>query len=336
MTLDPKKPVRSRSSGRNRYPPTSRGSALGEGLTCGYRCSMNCSCETPSNRGTEKRCPAMVVHANPLPSPGTLCTNTAPQRAIRPETRPGEKRSGRQAESRELPVPRVGSGPTDLWWRAEKGRIHQRWQQQPARHSSLFLRTSLGWFHTTYFPRCTGKHRGERSQKWRWPSVFYPACYFLGSLPAALPGLDSVQPRWSAHCLTFAASAAAAFGSGAAPFPESLGLRALALSARYPQRPLLSPLEVAAILPTFPSWPLANLQHRGATPAASEPKWSFWGFSNPINCLDSNLLLPYLGLFRPRVQHHRVLRRSEAGWFISLGVTYPPLMNSAVEIRKRV
>lgn len=125
---------------------------------------------------------------------------------------------------------------------------------------------------------------------------------------------------------------------GSSPISSSLlGLRGLGPVCSVSSASLAQPPRSRRNPPHFPFLPPANLQHRGATPAASENQNDHSGVLQPHQLgSDSNLLLPYLGLFRPRVQHHRVLRRSEAGWFISLGVTYPPLMNSAVEIRKRV
>lgn len=60
----------------------------------------------------------------------------------------------------------------------------------------------------------------------------------------------------------------------------------------------------------------ANLQHGGSAPAAPENQDDHSGVPQPHQLgSDSNLLLPYLGLFRPRVQHRRILRGSEAGFF---------------------
>lgn len=69
-----------------------------------------------------------------------------------------------------------------------------------------------------------------------------------------------------------------------------------------------------------PRVPRAQLQHRGAAAAAPEDQDDRPGLLQPHQLgADSNLRLPYLGLFRPGVQHRRVLGGSEAGVFLSLG-----------------
>lgn len=73
-------------------------------------------------------------------------------------------------------------------------------------------------------------------------------------------------------------------GSGAAPFPRvSWASAALALSARGPQRPLLSPLEVASTLPTFPSCPRRTYSTEEQPQQRQKTKMIILGFSNPIN-----------------------------------------------------
>ncbi|XP_068824404.1 m-AAA protease-interacting protein 1, mitochondrial [Capricornis sumatraensis] len=73
-------------------------------------------------------------------------------------------------------------------------------------------------------------------------------------------------------------------GSGAAPFPRvSWASAALALSARYPQRPLLGPLEVASTLPTFPSCPRRTYSTEEQPQQRQKTKMIILGFSNPIN-----------------------------------------------------
>ena len=58
---------------------------------------------------------------------------------------------------------------------------------------------------------------------------------------------------------------------------------ALALSARGPQRPLLSPLEVASTLPTFPSCPRRTYSTEEQPQQRQKTKMIILGFSNPIN-----------------------------------------------------
>lgn len=85
----------------------------------------------------------------------------------------------------------------------------------------------------------------------------------------------------------------------------------------------------------FPRLSAAQLRHRGEAAAAPENQDNYFGSLQPHQLAsDSNLRLPYLGLFRPRIQHGRILRGGEAGWFVSLGLTRPPLPHSAAT-RKR-
>ena len=125
--------------------------------------------------------------------------------------------------------------------------------------------------------------QGWKVTKWRWPSVFYPACYFLGLYRPGPPasGLP-VRPRWSPHCLDFAASAAAASALEQPHFLESLGpprpwpclLGVLGVPCSAPWKsPQPSPLS----LPT-PGEPTAP---RSSPGSVRKPKWSFWGSPTP-------------------------------------------------------
>ncbi|CAI9164973.1 unnamed protein product [Rangifer tarandus platyrhynchus] len=94
------------------------------------------------------------------------------------------------------------------------------------------------------------------------------------------PGSAEVKPPLSGLCCFCRRRLC----SGAAPFPRvSWASAALALSARGPQRPLLSPLEVAATLPTFPSYPRRTYSTEEQPQQRQKTKMIILGFSNPIN-----------------------------------------------------
>lgn len=199
-----------------------------------------------------------------------------------------------------------------------------------------FSEPRWGGFTPTYFPWCTGKHKGHKNGAGR-PS-FTALATFSASTGLGRPAPESQFGRGEAPIVWTLLLLPPPPRLGSSPISSSLlGLRGLGPVCSGSSASLAQPPGSRLNPPHFPFLPPANLQHRGATPAASENQNDHSGVLQPHQLgSDSNLLLPYLGLFRPRVQHHRVLRRSEAGWFISLGVTYPPLMNSAVKIRKSV
>ncbi|OWJ99984.1 hypothetical protein Celaphus_00016013 [Cervus elaphus hippelaphus] len=94
------------------------------------------------------------------------------------------------------------------------------------------------------------------------------------------PGSAEVKPPSSGLCCFCRRRLC----SGAAPFPRvSWASAALALSARGPQRPVLSPLEVAATLPTFPSYPRRTYSTEEQPQQRQKTKMIILGFSNPIN-----------------------------------------------------
>lgn len=94
------------------------------------------------------------------------------------------------------------------------------------------------------------------------------------------PGSAEVKPPSSGLCCFCRRRLC----SGAAPFPRvSWTSAALALSARGPQRPVLSPLEVAATLPTFPSYPRRTYSTEEQPQQRQKTKMIILGFSNPIN-----------------------------------------------------
>lgn len=94
------------------------------------------------------------------------------------------------------------------------------------------------------------------------------------------PGSAEVKPPLSGLCCFCRRRLC----SGAAPFPRvSWASAALALSARGRRRPLLSPLEVAATLPTFPSYPRRTYSTEEQPRQRQKTKMIILGFSNPIN-----------------------------------------------------
>lgn len=218
-----------------------------------------------------------------------------------------------------------------MWWRAGKWRTHQRCSKWPAWLSSLFLRVPPRWFPADFV---SVLHRqgvkGHKNGAGR-PSLT-PLAAFSASAGLGCPTLDSRFGRrvaavgWTLLLLP----PPPRLGSG--PVSSSLlGLRGLGAacssSSASPAQPSGTPHNPSR----FPFLPSANLQHRGAAPAAPENQDDHPGVLQPHQLdSDSNLLLPYLGLFRPRVQHCRILRGSEAGLFISLQIISPPLMHSTV------
>ncbi|XP_004262928.1 m-AAA protease-interacting protein 1, mitochondrial isoform X1 [Orcinus orca] len=79
-------------------------------------------------------------------------------------------------------------------------------------------------------------------------------------------------------------------GSGAAPFPRvSWASAALALPARAPQRPLLSPLGLPTTLPAFPSCPRRIYSTEEQPQQRQKTKMIILGFSNPINWIRTRI-----------------------------------------------
>lgn len=218
-----------------------------------------------------------------------LCTNTFLS-AIRLNKTSGEKRSGRQAESRELPVPRVGLGAGDYDGEQRRGEFTRGGSNRPARHSSPFSEPrSVGF--TTTFQDAQASTGVKGHKNGAGSSVFYPACYFLGLYRVAPPGLTSDQPRWSAHCLDFAASAAAS-AREQPHFLDALGLlRPWPCPFGILSQPLLSPLRSCRNLPTFPSaWRTYSTEEQPRR--SGKPKLIILGSPTPSTGLDSNL--PFL------------------------------------------
>lgn len=79
-------------------------------------------------------------------------------------------------------------------------------------------------------------------------------------------------------------------GSGAAPFPRvSWASAALALPARDPQRPLLSPLGLPTTLPAFSSCPRRTYSTEEHPQQRQKTKMIILGFSNPINWIRTRI-----------------------------------------------
>ena len=159
-------------------------------LTCGYRCRVKCSCDTPSSRGTCTRSTAMVVRARPLPRLGNVNSLTRPPKSAPPGNTTWREKGREAAEL-------ARAGRVECWapglrasrgWRAGMARTHQRWQQLASFTPQPLSEPSVGGgFPPTFFPLCTSKPRGERSRRWRWLFVFYPACSSMGLCPTEPP-----------------------------------------------------------------------------------------------------------------------------------------------------
>lgn len=197
------------------------------------------------------------------------------------------------------------------------GRTHQRWQQQasftlqslslnPAKVVSYRLFFSTAQASTEVKGHKNGAGRSTISPLAALSAVAWWGCLapdsgcsrgeaVLGWTLLFLPPPPRLgnDPISSSH-FVFGSFSAACSGALSSPAQPSGALRSS---------------------PRFPCLPSAQLQHRGAAPAAPENQDDHSGVLQPHQLdSDSNLLLPYLGLFRPRVQHRRIFRGSEAGF----------------------
>lgn len=275
---------------------------------------MKCSCETPASRGTWRCCPAMVAHARPLPSLGTLNSLTRSPKSDRPGNTTWREKGREAAE-----LARRSGSPCIAIGEQRWGGLTRGGSNRPAVLFSLFSEPGVGGsFPPTFFPTCTSKHgvKGHKDGAGRssftslallWASALR-SCQTLclwcsrseGAVGWTMLLLPPPPPRLE---------------NG--PFPFSrLGLCGLPTACSGTPASPAKPSGTGRSPPRVPSRRLAQLQHWGAAPATPENQDAHSGLLQPHQLdSDSHLRLPYLGLFRQRVQHHRILRGSEAGLY---------------------
>lgn len=192
------------------------------------------------------------------------------------------------------------------------GRTHQRWQQQAGfTLRSLSPNPSNVVSHRLYFGTAQASTEVKGRKDGAGRSAFSPLAALSAMAWRGRPAPDSgCSPGEAALGWTLLFL----------PPPPRLGSSSAACSGAPSSAAPLSGALCSS--PRFPRRPSARLQHRGAASAAPENQDGHSGVLQPHQLdSDSNLRLPYLGPFRPRVQHRRILRGSEAGLFLLLGLT---------------
>lgn len=218
-----------------------------------------------------------------------------------------------------------------MCWRPAWDGLTRAGSNRPVLLSSLFLRTSAG-FPRTFFRYSTSKRRGERSQDGAGRSSSTPLATLSAVARRGLRTPDSGCSRGEAAVDWSLLFLPPPPWLGNDPISSShLGFGSLGVACLGPPASPAQPAGTLRVPPLLPCLPSAQLQHRGAASAAPENQDDNSGVLQPHQLdSDSNLRLPYLGLFRPRVQHRGILRGSETGLFISPGLNCLSFMHSAI------